>query len=514
MRWTLVGRPGLIELTTVHINAQGNEIMAAKDPWAEATFFPLIARCLLRGFFLAAGEFLRTLESHPHPPIAKLGAILAKSVASFPRSTNVKQYPLDHQFISAHKQWLAQLRADIVTFEGGRGRGNWFDGEWSSWEEDFRSVTELLEGKPERLFQEAADWREAVGAWGVLVDVGLRRDDLPRVVKRVLDELPIDSTILDDSIQASLCSGDIVKALMGCHELDRWLAAHLGDVFDKLALIPDDEERFDTSLRDYYLLDYADMLQESPSQGDLWRVIAEYLAAAGPEGRGRLREYVLHIAVRLGREKKDKGRETMDVEDGEQDDKTASPDFQQFTELRELCAEFKLEDEWRTISTAVAEQLIRRGDLGIAASICLASEDGFLLSRIAEKIFASFVTDGDDAFLALVNSLPESMLHEAPQKFSDLRELRLDARESTMVMFASRLAFLSEFRDYLLYLAQSSRSLAAKKLISVLTSGITPVEFWAVLLAESVDLLEGECSRAESHTHPRPRHQLLLGRDV
>jgi nuclear pore complex protein Nup85 len=30
---------------------------------------------------------------------------------------------------------------------------------------------------------------------------------------------------------------------MGCHDVDLWLAAHLGDVFDKLALIPDDEER-------------------------------------------------------------------------------------------------------------------------------------------------------------------------------------------------------------------------------------------------------------------------------
>jgi nuclear pore complex protein Nup85 len=31
--------------------------------------------------------------------------------------------------------------------------------------------------------------------------------------------------------------------MTGCQELDIWLAAHLGDIFDKLALIPDDEER-------------------------------------------------------------------------------------------------------------------------------------------------------------------------------------------------------------------------------------------------------------------------------
>lgn len=42
-------------------------------------------------------------------------------------------------------------------------------------------------------------------------------------------------------LDSSLSLND--QALTGCQELDVWTAAHLGDVFDKLALIPDDEER-------------------------------------------------------------------------------------------------------------------------------------------------------------------------------------------------------------------------------------------------------------------------------
>jgi nuclear pore complex protein Nup85 len=38
-----------------------------------------------------------------------------------------------------------------------------------------------MEGKAEAVLEQAADWREAVGAWGVLVDVELKRDDLPYV---------------------------------------------------------------------------------------------------------------------------------------------------------------------------------------------------------------------------------------------------------------------------------------------------------------------------------------------
>lgn len=91
-------------------------------------------------------------------------------------------------------------------------RGQWLgDVQWAGWESDFRTVVDLMEGKAETLLEQAADWREAMGAWGLLVDVGIRRDDLPGVFKRIVDKIPVDSTILDDSIQSDLCSGSIVK---------------------------------------------------------------------------------------------------------------------------------------------------------------------------------------------------------------------------------------------------------------------------------------------------------------
>lgn len=78
---------------------------------------------------------------------------------------------------------------------------------------------------------------------------------------RIVEKLPVDPSVLDDTIESNLCKGNIIQvcrfavslwaetrtlilqAMTGCQELDIWLAAHLGDVFDKLALIPDDEER-------------------------------------------------------------------------------------------------------------------------------------------------------------------------------------------------------------------------------------------------------------------------------
>ena len=193
-------------------NSQGNEIMQTREPWDHPSFWPYVTRCLLRGFHLPASSFLRTLSSHPHPPISKLAVLLSTHLSLLPRSHNTTAYPLDHQFLSAHKKWLARFRAEFAAFLGGRGSGRWLeDAKWAGWETDFRTVVELMEGKAERVMEEAADWREAMGAWGVLVDVGLRRDDLPGVMARIVDRIPVDSTVLDDEIQSSLCSGNIVK---------------------------------------------------------------------------------------------------------------------------------------------------------------------------------------------------------------------------------------------------------------------------------------------------------------
>ena len=89
------------------------------------------------------------------------------------------------------------------------------------------------------------------------------------------------------------------QALTCCHDLDIWLAAHLADVFDKLAMVPDEDRwvdviveshvaefrRFDMSLRDYFLLEYTDVLSGNDKHNHLWKVIADYLNAAGDEGR-------------------------------------------------------------------------------------------------------------------------------------------------------------------------------------------------------------------------------------
>ncbi|KAK8869665.1 hypothetical protein IAR55_000233 [Kwoniella newhampshirensis] len=480
-------------------NSQGNDIMSTKNPWEHPSFWPYISRCILRGFHLPVASFLRTLSSHPHQPISKLATILAQHLAVFPRSSE-ERWRVDLEFLQAHKLWLAKFRAEFTNFVGGKARGKWFgEPKWATWEVDFRTVVELMEGKPNRILEEAADWREALGAWGVLVDVDMRRDHLPEIMTIILDKIPVDSTLLEDSIQSALCSADIVKALMGCYDFDVWLAAHLGDLLDKLELIPDDEERFETPLRDYFLLEYTDILQDNPNHSGFWRVVCDYLNFAGPEGRNRLRSHVVHVNIPIAKDVKGKNKESentlfddgMDVEQQESDDGIAV-----YYEIRAACEEFRLEEEFKIISQVLATRLTKKGDYGVAAILCAEAADGYSLSRIAEKILESYISYGREEFLRLVETLPPKLMSEAPTALAALQSdvtvsLPSDALfQSAGSVFASRLTFLSQFRDYLLFMQEGVRELAAARLLNLLTSGIAPVGFWAVLLMESITLLE------------------------
>lgn len=314
------------------------------------------------------------------------------------------------------------------------------------------------------------------------------------VLNRVLDEIPIDSTIEDDVVLSNICLGPrgIATALRASQNIDTWLAAHLADVFDKLGMVPDDDE-FDMSTRDYLLLAYADSITDSPSQWKLWRVIAEYLATAAEEGRSRLREYILHVALPF-EASASKGQDVgMDVEADDDDEEHEDRDMKHFFDLQNTCMSLNLHDEWREICTIMAGTFMRRGEYGRAASLATQARDVNILSLIAEKIITTYVDHGADEYLKQVNSLPANLLNDAPglleDEFGDEDD---DGIGGPLALYAQRLDFLAQFRDYLLFMGEGTRDRAASRLVSLVDSATTPIAFKAVLLTESVELLEDQ----------------------
>jgi nuclear pore complex protein Nup85 len=167
-------------------------VQAARRPWEEEEFWPIIFKAIIRGLFSIASTLLKSLENHPQPSISTFATILDRHLESAPRSTD-PVYTQEHQFYYAHVGWKNALKAQVMAFGRGRPRGEWFEYEdegrgdvsddirdqMRDWEEYLMVVADLLSGDEEVVLRECEDWMEVLGAWGVLVDVKLKRAELP-----------------------------------------------------------------------------------------------------------------------------------------------------------------------------------------------------------------------------------------------------------------------------------------------------------------------------------------------
>ena len=135
-----------------------------------------IGRCILRGLSAGALHFFALLASHPSPELRSIIALIPRVLNAQPRSTS---FSTENEFFVAHRRWLQevrQLRVEVDMLDDGDGRGEWREG--------LEDMMGVLEGKQDVIVRMCSDeegghgWREAVGVWGIWVNVELRRDDL------------------------------------------------------------------------------------------------------------------------------------------------------------------------------------------------------------------------------------------------------------------------------------------------------------------------------------------------
>ena len=191
-------------------------------------------------------HLLGTLKAHPQRSIAAFAQILISAAHSLPRSNNAAAYPTERSFVLAHAKWRAGVRAQITAFTRGKER----DGDWLELEPDeeqgedeqdladlarsfetfFMHVADLLLGETQAVLRESEEWTGAVAVWGVLVEPGLKRDDLPCVtclcdgictdaaVRSVMEEinatLPPALDIIEDKAQHALCMGELTQVCL------------------------------------------------------------------------------------------------------------------------------------------------------------------------------------------------------------------------------------------------------------------------------------------------------------
>lgn len=121
---------------------------------------------------------LALVKTHPSATLQQLATLAINQLESYPRST---QFAAESRFLSTLSPWRAkakaasrqadQLSAQLEEQLGADEAEDWVSG--------FKCLFDLMEGKESRVLDVTEDWREALGAWGIWVNPGGRREDLP-----------------------------------------------------------------------------------------------------------------------------------------------------------------------------------------------------------------------------------------------------------------------------------------------------------------------------------------------
>lgn len=168
---------------------------------------------------------------------------------------------------------------------------------------------------------------------------------------------------------------------------------------------------------------------------------------------------------------------------------------------------------------------------GMAIAYCVRANDSRRINKIADLILDRYVEMGEfrapsltylsalssitehpasvfsSSFagveaLSLIDSIPTSLLH--PNSATQASFPGLDAQDpSSQLAFvlstSTRLSFLARYRDFHALYASGDRAAAAELLVLLMSSNAAPRKFWAVMLLDSVALLNGEWELREYH---------------
>ncbi|KDQ19196.1 hypothetical protein BOTBODRAFT_171134 [Botryobasidium botryosum FD-172 SS1] len=488
---------------------EGVALVELEKPWLDKNFWTYITRCVLRGISQSALRFISQLDQHPSHALRRLSAYLTSLITSHPRST---EFSTEHEFLSMHRRWAAgvkQLRQEIDLLEewDGRATGPGGAGE-GEWREGIELLCGIMEGKKEALFdicdREGWGWREALGAWGVWIDVRLNREEVSAVLPLILEALPLDSTNPDEPLQTTLISYDFINSISIAKDWDLWLAAHMTDMLDKLGELQNVEESRSASIqkdpdnplsvRSTVLLEYAEHLHTDPS---LWELTLEYMGACGNDAKDQMAEILKRVSIDVETKR---GKRTAaaatggeaeaemveDEEEGGEGEEAAMWErwSAKVDKIISVCKDYGLNEAIVSVCKSVAQVLVRNRAYGRAIPYCVMARDSRAVGRIADLLLEEYITKGADEFCKQVAAIPPQFLPTAGSLEGGIN--------GTADIFTARLQFLSRYADFHAMYGRGEKKDAARFLVMLLSSGLVPRWWRGVVLLDAAGMLEDE----------------------
>ncbi|KAF8872834.1 nucleoporin Nup85-like protein [Gymnopilus junonius] len=446
---------------------EGDHLSALERPWEDETFWPYITRAILRGLSKASIFFLGVLQQHPSDKLQRLASTLVPLVESQPRLVD---FTAEKDFAYAIRRWADKVKALRIEMDK-VPEDDRFD-DFENWWDKLSGIVGILEGRQDviqRVCEDlGADWKEVVVAWSVFVDPRMRRQELPEIVSQVITDMPPDPTDPEDMVHVTLLAGQAVEALHHAHRLDCWLSGHLADMMAFVQLIENNvDEDLEMSLRDYYILAYADYLHSDPS---LWRHTVDYMYSSSEIGQRRADEVLVRVPLQLQEQNSDRMVDSR-IRAGEI--------VGVLKAVNQMCLEYKRENVRRTVCRIAAQTLVSDKDYGLAVSYCTSAEDWRGLARIVDRVLDEYISEGPQKFCQYALAIAPSV-----------QELR--TRSTVPGVFVHRLIFGVRYARFHDLITRQDYREASVDLVAIFTEDVAPTSWWAVVLYDSVPLLRYE----------------------
>ncbi|CAK5267637.1 unnamed protein product, partial [Mycena citricolor] len=461
----------LMEWLNIHYiepsTEEGDHLSSLGSPWQDESFWPYLTRATIRGLSKASEFFFKILSKHPSEDLQELAESMASLVSTQPRISN---FDVERDFAYAFRRWRDKVKAVRVEMEKVPQSDR--SDEYENWWDRLSDIVGVLEGRPEvvqRVCEElGADWKEVCAAWGVFVDPRLRRQDIPDVVGRILEDMPPDPTNREDMIHAAFLGGKPIQALEHAFHLDRWLSAHLADIMSPLSILGTITGE-ELSLRDHYILSYAEYLHADPA---LWRITVDYMYTCQHVGKERADHVLVRVPLRLNQQKA--SGLTDGLSEGEIRDGSVVGVLK---DVNQACFEHRRESARRTVCRIAAQTFVREKHYGLAVSYSSSAEDWQGLGRIVDRVLDEYIISGPASFAGFASDIAPSLQS-------------LSVKDgSTHGVFLHRLVFAVRYANFLQLCNRQELQNAASDIVAMFRDDVAPKSWWAVMLYDSVELL-------------------------
>ncbi|CAG8524251.1 10465_t:CDS:10 [Paraglomus brasilianum] len=309
------------------------------------------------------------------------------------------------------------------------------------------TIVNILCADMQTVFQHCYSWQEALTAWIAHGHPNVSHADIRELLEAVLPNFPLQEDNYVELALKAFLRVEIEEGLRICENIDIWLAAHLADMFQKLKFVdaPTINGGFlsinntqpQCSLREYYLLSYAELLVTSTS---LWQVGFEYFRHCPLFGRS----YMQQLIARMPTDSEWKTQKILNI-----------------------CKVNELHEEARIICKQASIWKKKR----YASAILYYTKAGDTprLTKIAHNFLDEYIETGELTYINVIDSVS---LCEKPDE---------------------SINFLVQYRNFHELLKTRQYRPAGQALVDMLKSHIAPRRFWPILLINSLPLLrQGE----------------------